>query len=72
VRLGPADTYAIVGMVPRNAILEIVGRNETGDWLAIVFTPGSQFRGWVPKASVVNLTDVSRLPVVSLTPLRPR
>jgi uncharacterized protein YraI len=72
VRIGPSENYAIVGLIPTEGSLQVVGRNEAADWIAIVFTPGSTFYGWVPVAGVSGLEDVRRLPVIPLTPVRSR
>ena len=72
VRIGPGDAYAAVGLVPPDGRLDVVGRNDKGDWLAIVFTPGSSFHGWVPTSATTGITDVMRLPVVQPSSLRPR
>jgi uncharacterized protein YraI len=69
VRLGPGDRYPVVGLVPRAARVEIVGRDESSEWLAIVFTPGSNLHGWIPRTQVSNLRNVSDLPVASVTEL---
>jgi hypothetical protein len=72
VRIGPGDAYAAVGLVPPDGRLDVVGRNERGDWIAIVFTPGSTFHGWVPVSAITGIADVMRLPVVQPSSLRPR
>jgi hypothetical protein len=72
VHTGPSENYAVIGLVPRDGRLDIVGRNEAGDWIAIVFTPGSRFHGWVPSAAVENVQDVRALAVVPVVPIRSR
>jgi hypothetical protein len=72
VHAGPNENYAIIGQVPRDGRLDIVGRNEAGDWIAIVFTPGSRFHGWVPSAAVENVQDLRALTVVPVVPIRSR
>jgi hypothetical protein len=72
VRLGPDSRYAIVGLMPRAAAIEIVGRDESGEWLAVVFTPGSRLHGWIERGQVMNLRDVSSLPVASVTQIAAR
>jgi hypothetical protein len=68
VRLGPGDGYAIVGLVPRGGQVEVVGRDQSGEWLAISFNPGSKLQGWVPSAAIAGLGDVAALRVVPLSP----
>jgi hypothetical protein len=72
VHIGPGSAYAVLGVVPNEARLDVVGRNDKGDWVAIVFTPGSNFHGWIPASGTSGLGDVMRLPVVPLSPLRGR
>jgi hypothetical protein len=67
LRLGPDDRYVSVGQIANGAEVDVVGRNEKGDWLAISLTPGSKTYGWVRAASVSGLNNVSALPV---TPVR--
>ena len=67
VHLGPNENYMVVGLVPKAAKLDIVGRDETGSWLAIVFTPGSTFHGWVPRSRVSGVTNFDELKVVPVT-----
>jgi hypothetical protein len=69
VHLGPGNRFGVVGLVPRGARLEVVGRDQSGDWLAITFTPGSPFHGWVESAKVVGLPSVLDLPVAPVTQL---
>jgi hypothetical protein len=68
VHIGPGDAYAVVGSIPKDALLNVAGRDESGEWLAIVFTPESRFRGWVPRDQVRNVDD-ERLKVTTVTPL---
>ncbi len=69
VREGPSENYDIVGLVPRDGRLDIVGRDESAKWVAITFAPGAVFHGWVPLAQVSGIADVTVLTVASLTPL---
>jgi hypothetical protein len=70
VHLGPSEDYAIIGLVPRNGRLDIVGRNEAGDWIAIAFTPGSSFHGWIPGSAVLGIQDSRALSIVPVVPIR--
>lgn len=67
VRVGPGEGYVVVGLLPRGARLDVVGRDETARWLAIVFTPGSAFHGWVPVSRVEGIVNVAALQVASVT-----
>jgi hypothetical protein len=50
--------------------LQIVGRDETSQWIAVVFPPGSTFRGWLPVSETLDVENVEALPVqpVNLLP----
>jgi hypothetical protein len=61
VRSGPGTTYAVVGGLARNAEIQVVGRNEAGDWLKI-----ADPQGWVSAALVILPVPVQEIPV-SLT-----
>src|SRR3972149_3743504 len=53
MRNGPDATYAILGTIPRGALVPVVGRNADATWLQVVYPPTSQLRGWVD-ASLLN------------------
>lgn len=72
VHLGPNRNYQILGSLPRGTIIEVIGRDETSQWVAIALSlvPGSVLTGWLPLADVEGVTDVSQLEVASVTPLQ--
>ena len=70
VYLGPGAGYAVVGLLPRASELDVVGRDENGEWLAIVLVPGSSLHGWIARANVVNLSDIYSLPIAPVTRLQ--
>src|SRR5688572_33395188 len=35
LRQGPGAAFAIIGLIQRNATVTVVGRDESGDWLAV-------------------------------------
>lgn len=70
VRLGPSTDYPPVGQAAAGDRLELVGRNEAGDWLVVCCANGQP--GWVA-ARLVSLAPgvtVEQLPV-GLAPTRP-
>jgi hypothetical protein len=69
VRLGPGNGYAVVGLLPKDEPVEVVGRDNDSQWLAIRFPSGSTGRGWIPVASVDFPPDLSSLAVALPTPL---
>jgi hypothetical protein len=59
VRAGAGTQFGIVGGLPRNSEVEVVGRNPDGDWLKIAEPPGWIF------AELVSLSlPVESLPVI--------
>jgi hypothetical protein len=69
VRLGPGNGFAVVGVLARGDSVEVVGRDNASEWLAIRFPPGSSGRGWIPVTAVDEPPDPARLAVVIPTPL---
>lgn len=70
VRLGPGADYPLLGQVAAGERLELVGRNETSDWLVVCCLEDKP--GWVAArlVSVTSGVDLERLPV-GLAPARP-
>ena len=60
---GPGPTYAILGTIPRNALVSVVGRNEDNSWLQVVYPPGSQLRGWIDATLVDVEGNISQLAI---------
>src|SRR3990170_2009267 len=71
VHIGPGDAFAIIGIVPRNDPVAVIGRNDDGRWVAIRFPANSTARGWVQAENLQGLesNQVAALPVVVATPL---
>ena len=69
VRIGPDDGYAVLGTLASGSEVDLQGRDDSGDWLAIEFPPGSSARGWIPTDAVdaVTLVQVFRLDVLQAT-----
>jgi len=70
VRIGPSEDYPALGTLPAGAFLEVLGRDQTGTWLAISFPPNSGFRGWLPASRVTGIDVGAALQVVEVVPLR--
>ena len=69
VHLGPDDLYVVLGTLQAGAPLDIVGRDESGEWLAIVFPPNSTLRAWLPVSQASGAFDVDDLPIEPVQPL---
>jgi uncharacterized protein YraI len=61
VRNGPGLTYNYVGLIPEGELVPVVGRNEEGTWLQVLYPATSQFRGWVIASQVDVDGDISTL-----------
>jgi hypothetical protein len=71
VRLGPGEAFAILGTIGRGDVVDIIGRDLQGDWVAIRFPPGSTARGWISSSQLQGLegNQLEALAVVAPTPL---
>jgi uncharacterized protein YraI len=69
VKLGPGESYAIVGTISRGEAVDVVGRDADANWVSIRFPPGSLGRGWVPVENLDGLSDATAFAVVLPTPL---
>lgn len=70
LKVGPDDRYVTVGQIANGARVEVVGRNEKGDWLAVSLNPGSTTYGWVRASGVAGVANVNSLPVAPVKLLR--
>jgi hypothetical protein len=67
VRSGPGADYPAIGVVHKDDLLSITGRNEDGSWLEIA---KGDLAGWVSATYVSVIGDVSTLPMAtSLLPI---
>jgi hypothetical protein len=65
VRAGPGSGYISLGTARRGAELEVVGKNEGEDWLAIAYPPRSRLTGWVEADGVELEGSLASLPVAT-------
>jgi hypothetical protein len=65
VRAGPGSGYISLGTARRGAELEVVGKNEEEDWLAIAYPPRSRLTGWVEADGVELEGSLASLPVAT-------
>jgi hypothetical protein len=63
LRLGPGDQYVLIGTLQAGALVDVVGRDETGEWLAVVFPPNSTLRAWLTADDVLGVTNREALPL---------
>ncbi len=71
LQMGPDDRYVTVGQIASGARVEVIGRNEKGDWLAISLNPGARTYGWARAIGVTGLTTahIQALPVAPVVRL---
>jgi hypothetical protein len=65
VRAGPGSGYISLGTAPRDAELEVVGKNEEESWLEIAYPPRSRLTGWVAADGVELEGSLASLPVAT-------
>jgi tetratricopeptide (TPR) repeat protein len=63
VRSGPGTQFSVVGGLPRNSEVEVIGRSEAGDWLKIA-SPS----GWISVELVSLSVPVENLAIVEVEP----
>ncbi|MEW5959815.1 MAG: FHA domain-containing protein [Chloroflexota bacterium] len=69
VRLGPATTYDLLGLLPGGASAEIIGRSADGQWWQIRFSPAGDGIGWVSADPAFSqAVNVNNVPVVPAPP----
>lgn len=69
VRAGPGDRYPFLGTLRSGAPVEIVGRNEEGTWVQIVFPPNSLQRGWIAVGAAEIQGDLTSVAIATPTAL---
>ena len=64
LRIGPSTSYPRIGLLPHNASLEIVGRNQEGTWWLVSTTDGL---AWVFNGVVATTNLHNNIPIVDIT-----
>lgn len=54
VRAQPSTTGAVLGIIPANTVVEILGRDPGGNWWQIAYPSGPDGRGWVTSQFVAT------------------
>lgn len=62
VRSGPGTTYDMVGKLPQDFVLDILGRSDDNRWLAIAY-PDFGSLGWVSAEFVIPKSGLEQFPV---------
>jgi len=71
VRTGPGTAYPVIGALSQGDTVEVVGKNVTGDWLQILYSAGTEGRGWIAAAYVELTGSLAEVPEVSAPPPPP-
>lgn len=69
VRSGPGTDYPVIAKVATGAVLAVLGRNDTGDWLEVSTTGATGSTGWVSSAYVGLNQLATSLPIMAPTEL---
>ena len=69
VRQGPGTNYAIVGNIPAESQITIIGRNADGSWLRVESAAGESWISGTSDLVAVDSTLLAGLPVISAPPL---
>jgi len=68
VLTGPSEGYAFVASLPRGRTMDVIGRDDSGAWLAVELGAGT-LTGWVEASSIGGVEDVPGLAVARATPV---
>ena len=68
VRLEPSTAGEVVGVLPTNSMVQIVGKDPGENWWQILYPPGRNGKAWVT-AQYVRPTQDGAIPVVELNEL---
>jgi uncharacterized protein YraI len=63
VRAEPSTASEVLGIIPANSTLQIIGKDIGGSWWQINYEAGAEGKGWVT-AQYVETGDSSRVPVI--------
>jgi uncharacterized protein YraI len=63
VRLDPSTASNVIGIVPANTKIQILGKDPGGNWLQILYPQGVDGKGWVAAQYVVTATG-TEVPVI--------
>jgi uncharacterized protein YraI len=63
VRAEPSTASAVLGIIPPNTKVEIIGKDPGGSWWQILYPAGTQEKGWVT-AQYVTTGSTPEVPVI--------
>lgn len=56
VRSGPGTAYSVVGTLPAGAVVNVIAKNQAGDWFNILM-PDSVTKGWVAASLTTAVSE---------------
>jgi uncharacterized protein YraI len=65
VRTGPGTNYDTIGQINHSQIVQLVGRDVSGDWYQILYPEGPDGKAWIV-STYVQSADAASLPVIGL------
>lgn len=70
VRSEPSTSASVLGMIPANTNVQIVGKDPGGNWWQILYEAGVEGKGWVT-AQYVTAVNPDAVPVIGADPADP-
>ncbi|HEY65455.1 MAG TPA: SH3 domain-containing protein [Caldilineae bacterium] len=67
VRAGPSTEYAIISKLRNGDQVQVVGRNEEGTWLLVIYDEATEAQGWIFAQYADVSGDVQEAPVATST-----
>lgn len=65
VRGGPGSGYEVLGTIPKDKEVEVIGKSEDEEWLEVYFLPPSRLSGWVSAALMEIEGSLAAIPVAT-------
>ncbi len=65
VRSGPGNGYSVLGLLLKNAEVNITGQSDDGEWLQVQYPIHSNLHGWLLADSLDVNGDVTALPIAT-------
>ena len=65
VRSGPGDGYSVLGLLLKNAEINITGQSDDGEWLQVEYPIHSNLHGWLMADSLDVKGDLTALPIAT-------
>src|SRR5687768_8087404 len=63
VRVEPSTASTVLGIIPPDMRVEIIGKDPGGSWWQILYPPGTQEKGWVTAQYIIT-AGTPEVPVI--------